>query len=223
MYKDYGWKFDEEVANQFDKHVRQSVHMYDEFHKSIINMSKFFIEDHTNILDVGTSTGEFLSKLNFNETCKYIGIDTELAMINKAKEKLADNVILEVGDILTYDINNCSVVNMMLVLQFIKPKDKQLTLNNVYKSLNKGGALFLTDKIKTENTEIHDIYNELYYDFKLKNNLTHKELFDKNKSLRGVQKTITLNENIDMLKISGFKSVDIFMKYNNFVGLIAIK
>lgn len=223
MYKEYGWKFDESVASHFDEHVRQSVHMYDDFHKSIINMSKFFIEDYTNILDVGTSTGEFLNKLKFNKTCNYIGIDTELAMINKAKEKISSGVTLEVGDILTYNIDNCSVVNMMLVLQFIKQKDKQLAINNVYKALNKGGALFLTDKIRTHNTEIHDMYNELYYDFKLENNLSHKELFDKSKSLRGVQKTLTLSDNIKLLQNAGFNTIDIFMKYNNFVGIIAIK
>ena len=38
MYKPYKWEFNEEVAQCFDQHVRQSVFMYDEFHKSIINM-----------------------------------------------------------------------------------------------------------------------------------------------------------------------------------------
>lgn len=223
MYKEYGWKFDEKVAQQFDTHVRQSVHMYDEFHKSIINMSKFFIEDNTNILDVGTSTGELLSKFPYNNKCDYIGIDTELAMINQAKTKIEHHIKLEVGDILNYDIENCSIITMMLVLQFIKPKDKQKALDNIYKSLNKGGVLFFVDKIKTSIPEIHDIYNDLYYDFKIENNLTYEEILEKNKSLRGVQKTITLEENLKIIKNAGFTDVDIFMKYNNFVGIIAIK
>lgn len=223
MYKEYGWKFDEEVAKQFDEHVRQSVHMYDEFHKSIINMSKFFIEDHTNILDVGTSTGELLSKLPYNNKCNYIGIDTELAMINQAKTKIEKDIKLEVGDILNYNIENCSIITMILVLQFIRPKDKQKAINNIYKSLNKGGVFFFVDKIKTSIPDIHDMYNDLYYDFKIENNLTHKDILDKNISLRGIQKTITLEENLNIIKNAGFTDVDIFMKYNNFVGIIAIK
>ena len=51
MYKPYKWEFNEEVAQCFDEHVRQSVFMYDEFHKSIIKMSNWFIEDNTNVLD----------------------------------------------------------------------------------------------------------------------------------------------------------------------------
>lgn len=223
MYKEYGWKFDEEVAKQFDEHVRQSVYMYDEFHKNIINMSKFFIEEDTNILDVGTSTGELLNKLPYNEKCNYIGIDTELAMINQAKTKIEKHIKLEVGDILNYNINNCSIITMVLVLQFIKHRNKQKAIDNIYKSLNKGGVLFFVDKIKTPIPDIHDMYNDLYYDFKIKNDLTHKDVIDKNVSLRGVQKALTLDENLEIIRNAGFKNIDIFMKYNNFVGIIAIK
>ena len=223
MYKPYKWEFNEEVAQCFDQHVRQSVFMYDEFHKSIINMSNWFIEDNTNILDVGTSTGELLMKLPYNESCNYIGIDTEGSMINKAQEKLGEKYKLQVGNILDYKIINCSLITMVLVLQFIKNKDKELALQNIYNSLNKGGAFMFVDKVKTPILDIHDMYNDLYYDFKRDNNLTDKEILDKNVSLRGVQKCLTVEENIQLMKNVGFKNIDIFLKYNNFVGIIALK
>ena len=225
MYKDYGWKFDEEVAKQFDSHVRQSVFMYEEFHKSIANLSRYFIEEGTNILDVGTSTGELLNKLPYNEKCTYMGIDTELAMVDKAKEKLKDKskVSIEVGDILTYDIDNCSVITMMLVMQFISQRYRQAIIQRIYDSLNIGGAFFFVDKVSTLSPTIHDIYNDLYYDFKKEKGLSEEEILAKNKSLRGVQKCATLNDIQVMLREVGFKDVDIFLKYNNFVGIIAIK
>ena len=223
MYEPYKWEFNKEVAECFDSHVRQSVFMYDEFHKSIINMSRFFIEDNTNILDIGTSTGELLKKLPYNDTCKYIGIDVEKDMVEKAREKLDDNYTLSVGDVLNYNIDNCSIITMVLVLQFIKNKDKQKAINNVYNFLNKGGAFMFVDKIKTPIPDIHDMYNDLYYDFKRDNGLSDKEILDKNASLRGVQKCLTLEENIQIFKNAGFKDIDIFLKYNNFVGIIALK
>ena len=67
------------------------------------------------------------------------------------------------------------------------------------------------------------MYNDLYYDFKRDNNLTDKEVLDKNVSLRGVQKCLTVEENIQLMKNVGFKNIDIFLKYNNFVGIIALK
>jgi tRNA (cmo5U34)-methyltransferase len=223
MYEPYKWEFNEEVAQCFDQHVRQSVFMYDEFHKSIIKMSNWFIEDNTNILDVGTSTGELLMKLPYNKTCNYIGIDVEDGMINKAQEKLGEKYKLQLGDILDYKITNCSLITMVLVLQFIKNKDKELALQNIYNSLNKGGAFMFVDKVKTPILDIHDMYNDLYYDFKRENDLTDTEILDKNVSLRGVQKCLTVEENIQLMKNVGFKNMDIFLKYNNFVGIIAIK
>jgi tRNA (cmo5U34)-methyltransferase len=223
MYKPYKWEFNEEVAQCFDEHVRQSVFMYDEFHKSIIKMSNWFIEDNTNILDVGTSTGELLMRLPYNPTCRYIGIDTEEGMINKAQEKLEDKYELQVGDILNYNIVNCSLITMVLVLQFIKNKDKELALQNIYNSLNEGGAFIFVDKIKTPVLDIHDMYNDLYYDFKRENGLTDTEIIDKNVSLRGVQKCLTVEENLQLMWNVGFRKTDIFLKYNNFVGIIAIK
>lgn len=224
MYKDYSWKFDEPVASEFDSHVRQSVPMYEEFHKQIQNICRYYIEDGTNVVDVGTSTGEFFSNMKLNRKCQYIGIDTEFYMIRKAQEKLQDKPVrLEIANILDYNISNCSVINMMLTLQFIKPKDKQRAIDNIYNALNKGGVLLLTDKVRSSHTEINDIYNDLYYDFKLENNLSYKDVILKNISLRGVQKTITLEENIDILTKAGFSKIDVFMKCNNFVGIIAIK
>ena len=223
MYNPYKWEFNKEVAECFDRHVKQSVFKYDDFHNNIIKISNFFITNNTNILDVGTSTGELLMKLPYNDTCRYIGIDTQEAMINKAQEKLEDKYELQVGDILDYKITNCSFIVMMLVLQFIKEKDKQTALQNIYNSLNKGGAFVLVDKVKTSVLDIHDMYNDLYYDFKRENGLTDTEIIDKNVSLRGVQKCLTVEENIQLLKEVGFNKIDIFYKNFNFVGIVAIK
>lgn len=224
MYKDYGWEFDEEVAKNFDIHVRKSVQMYEEFHELISKMSKFFIENDTNVLDIGTSTGELLKKLFCpNRKCKYIGIDNKAAMVNKAIEKLGDEFFIENVDIKDYQISNCSVITMVLVLQFLKISDRQDVINKVYSALNEGGAFFFVDKIRTENVMINDIYNDLYYDFKLRKGLKSNEILQKNKSLRGIQKTMSLDENLNIIKTAGFKNIDIFMKYNNFIGILAIK
>lgn len=223
MYKPYEWAFDEEVANEFENHVRKSVPMYEVFHSMISDMSKFFIEDNTNVLDIGTSTGELLKKLMCTKNCNYIGIDNQLAMVKKARSKLDKIYKIEHEDIVNYKLDNCSVITMVLVLQFIKQKDKQTVLDNIYKSLNVGGAFFFVDKIKASQSNINDIYNDMYYDFKIDNGLSPQEILSKNKSLRSIQKTMTLDENLILFKDAGFKIIDVFFKYNNFIGILAIK
>ena len=67
-----------------------------------------------------------------------------------------------------------------------------------------------------------NIYNDLYYDFKRESGIEDKDILDKNKSLRGVMKPLKLNEILNILTEIGFK-VDINIKYNNFVSIVAIR
>ena len=83
--------------------------------------------------------------------------------------------------------------------------------------------MHIYDKIKASNTVTNDIYNDLYYDFKLDQGISPEDVLAKNQSLRGVQKTLTLQQNMDLLYSAGFKKIDIFMSHYNFVGIIAIK
>lgn len=34
---------------------------------------------------------------------------------------------------------------------------------------------------------------------------------------------MSLDENLNIIKKAGFNTIDIFMKYNNFIGILAIK
>ena len=74
MYEKYNWRFDEEVTKIFDEHVNQSVPLYQEFHHSITNMSVYFAQEYTSIVDIGTSTGTLLfdmQQINKNKRNEY--------------------------------------------------------------------------------------------------------------------------------------------------------
>ncbi len=54
------------------------------------------------------------------------------------------------------------------------------------------------------------MFTEIYYDFKVDNKLSHSHIINKARSLRGVMKPSTEEENIRMLKSVGFKKVEVF-------------
>ena len=228
MYEKYNWRFDEEVTKIFDEHVNQSVPLYQEFHHSITNMSVYFAQEYTSIVDIGTSTGTLLfdmQQINKNKrNLNFIGLDIEEAMIKECLVRYSDidNMKFKLTNALDFDYTNTSVVTSMLALQFMSKRDRKILLKKVYEGLNEDGALFVVEKTKNDILDIHDIYNDLYYDFK-RNNLVDSEILDKNQSLRGVMKPISINENISNLKEAGFKKIDIFMKCLNFTGFIAVK
>lgn len=223
------WKFDKEVTEIFDSHVRKSVPLYDNFHNIIGDLSEWFIEENTNVYDIGTSTGEGLINLishHKNKKVNYIGIDSSTDMLEKAKNNLKDyNVTLINGDITNSDIeiHNASFITSILTLQFIPQRKRKQVIEKAYEGLNKGGALVIVEKIIGNNARFDEMFIELYHDFKLSNGLTEEEVFAKSRAIRGVMSPNTVQENINMLTEVGFKDVDIFFKWCNFVGFIAIK
>lgn len=231
VLNDFGaWTFkNEEVVNQFDSHVVQSVPMYNEFHKMLTVFSRYFAMDGTTVIDIGTSTGHLLNKMyesNRSKELTYIGVDYAKEMVDKAQQTYPHLDFLQADLTLeeTYNhFDNVSYITSMLCLQFINPNFRQDILTNLYNKLTDGGAFVIVEKVKSSNIDLHDIYNNTYYEFKRESGISDKEILDKNFSLQGQMFPLTMEKNIEMLQATGFSVVEVFMKYNNFVGIICIK
>ena len=120
-------------------------------------------------------------------------------------------------------LSNASFAVSMLTLQFIQQRKRAQLTNKIYNSLNKGGCFVLVEKIIGNNARFDEMWIEIYHDLKIKNGLTENEVFAKSRSIRGILKPYTVDENIQMLHSAGFKDVDVFFKWNNFAGFLAIK
>ena len=224
MYKPYDWRFNKDTVKVFDKHIENSVPLYKEFHKNIVDMSVYFAQRDTKIVDIGSSTGVLtydLFKINQSRNITVIGLDIEKDMIAESSVRYPDINFKNINA-LDFDYTNSSVITIVLTLQFLSKSDRKLLLQKIYNEMNVGGAIFIVEKVRTSNLEIHDIYNDMYYDFK-RNNFNDTDILDKNISLRGIMKPLTLDENLNILKEVGFSEYEIFLKYNNFVGIMAIK
>lgn len=224
------WKFDQNVANVFDEHVRQSIPLYDEIHAMIADISCWFVSDNTSVYDIGTSTGEAIaniSKLHEGKNVKYVGLDSSEAMVKKARQRFKDrsNVSIMHDDIArsSLDIRDASYITSVLTAQFINPSIRQRAINKIYEGLNVGGGFVLVEKVIGSTPRFDQMYVELYHEMKLKNGLTIDHVLNKMRSLRGVQRPNTIEENRDMLKQAGFKDIDIFFKWSNFTAFLATK
>lgn len=224
--KKQDWVFDESIVTQFDDHVRQSVPLYELFHKSLIELSRFFIRKDSEIIDIGTSTGFFIKSLYdtaLNRGNSFIGVDIESAMIDECRYRHSDDNILFINaDAIDIEYYNASVVSLILVLQFLDKAKRIKLLKKIYNEIDEDSCLLIVEKIRTTDTVMNDAYNDLYYDFKLSQGLSPEEILKKNMTLRGVMKPLTLEENIKILTDIGFR-VDVNVKFNNFVSMVAIK
>lgn len=224
------WEFDSEIVPIFDGHVRQSVPMYDEIHRLITDMSAWFIEDETNVYDIGTSTGEVIKNLTERYPHKkstFVGIDSSPEMVERARKSLSNDCRAEIRerDITkeSFLVENASMITSVLTMQFIPQRYRQRVVDSFYSGLNKGGAFIMVEKVVGSNARFNEMQIELYHEMKLRNGLTEQHVFEKASAIRGVMRPYTLKENISMLDKAGFKDIDTFFKWNNFAGFIAIK
>jgi len=227
------WSFNASVVPIFDEHVRKNVPQYDEMHRLITDIAGWFLEDNTNVYDIGTSTGEVVRNLIErypSKRCSYIATDTSPEMASRCAQRFLESkphvpVIVKDEDVrsTSFKMEHASLVTCVLTLQFIPKRDRLTVLKKIYESLHKGGGLILVEKVIGENTRFNEMWVELYHELKLRNGMTEEEVFKKSQAIRGVLVPLTLQENVSLLKEAGFTEIDVFFKWTNFVGLIAMK
>jgi tRNA (cmo5U34)-methyltransferase len=89
------WKFDEEVANQFDEHVRKSIPLYDEVQRRVVKLSDWFLQGEGNefVYDLGCATGttieQLVKKHGSSSPPEFIGIDLKHPCLNRRMKDVA--------------------------------------------------------------------------------------------------------------------------------------
>lgn len=213
------------VQGGFDEHIKQSIRNYDQLLEDVVDFSRYFVEDDTNIVDIGCSTGKLTDMLHNanNDHCargNYIGIEIAQGF-QKDLEKHKQYKFLH-ADVRNYEFNNCSLITSLFTLQFMPKKDRLQVIEKVYNGLNTGGAFIFAEKIMCSNTAIQDMLTFNYYDYKSKN-FNSDEIMQKEKQLRHMLKPNTWKEIQASLTDAGFTSYERIWQNHMFVGAIAIK
>lgn len=215
----------------FDTHIDKSIRGYSTLHDDIVKMSRYFVEDDTNVYDLGCSTGKTLAHMieqnrSFAPACHYIGIEHAEGFKENMQERMmayeVDDLELRFEDVREADMYNASLITSIFTLQFMPRKDRQETLNRVYDALNPGGAFIFGEKTYSCSPKVQDMLTFMYYDFK-RESFDATDIMDKEQTLRHMLKPNTWSELNEMLEIAGFDSVQTFWQNHLFVGAIAIK
>jgi len=222
------WRFDEEVAQNFENHIKRSVPFYEEGHNLILQISDYFIKDDSICYELGSSTAKLSFELSKRHSSKkearFVAIEKEEAMVKKALS-LYQNKNLEIiqDDITTHGYQKSDLFISYYTIQFIHPKLRQKLIDEIYNSLEWGGGFIMYEKVRASDARFQDMMTNLYNEYKLSNGYTPEEIINKTKSLKGVLEPFSSKANVDMLKRAGFEDIITIQKYINFEGFLAIK
>ncbi len=223
--------FGEKVASVFDDMLERSVPFYAEIQRMIAEMANDFAVTGTNVYDLGCSTGTTLLLLDrhLNSGVRFVGIDYSSEMLKKCSAKLAHHQFQRAHELICGDLNhgvqiqNASVVLMILTLQFVRPLYRDTLMTDILRGLHDNGCLIVVEKILGEDSLFNRHFIKYYYDFKKRNGYTELEIAQKREALENVLVPYKLLENREMLLRAGFRYCDVFFKWYNFCGLVAVK
>jgi tRNA (cmo5U34)-methyltransferase len=227
------FNFGAETTAVFDDMVDRSVPYYAEIQRMVAELAGDFAIDGTNVYDLGCSTGTTFLRLDEtipadrHVTC--IGLDNSTAMLEKAKRKLEAHGFKREHQLRCADLNkaidleNASVVILNLTLQFIRPLYRDQLIAAIYRGMVPNGCLIVVEKVLGESSTFNRLFIQHYYEMKKRHGYTEMEIAQKREALENVLIPYRLKENEELLQRAGFQHVDVFFKWYNFCGIIAIK
>src|SRR5690606_40255324 len=117
--------------------------------------------------------------------CQVIAVDLSTAMVERCREYLhAQDAmfqeLLPVGvieaDVLALEFQPSSLVAMNFTLQFIPREYRPALLNRIRQALVPGGALILSEKLRFEDVQEHELLTDLHVVFKRANGYSELEI-----------------------------------------------
>ncbi len=215
-------------APTFQAHIGQSIPGYDDLMSKCIGLSRRFVRADTKVVDVGCSTGKLLHEISqYNASrsnVSYVGLDMESAFASSWDCYQSKNLNFLTEDVRTYaGYQNCSLVSSLFTLQFLKEGDRLPLLRRLHSGLIDGGAILVAEKVLARTSRLQDALTFPFYDYKLSNGFTEKEVLSKERELRGQMVLWTQDELEQVILDAGFPEYQLVWSNFPFIAILAMK
>jgi tRNA (cmo5U34)-methyltransferase len=223
--------FGKDTAVVFDDMLGRSVPYYGEMQRMIAEISADYAIDGSQIYDLGCATCNAFFELDRTvpKNVRLVGVDFSNEMLDQAREKLSQRGFQRDYQLICADLNDeieiydASVVIMNLTLQFIRPVRRDRIMRKIATGMTPGGCLLVVEKVLSKDSKINRSFIKYYYDFKQRNGYSQMEIAQKREALENILIPYRLEDNYELFLNSGFSACDVFFKWYNFCGIIAVK
>lgn len=232
---DEPFRFNDEVARVFPDMLRRSIPGYAASLEAIGSLAARYVRQGTLCYDLGCSLGAASIAMRQGvraADCRIVAVDNAPAMVSRCREiveedrtRSPDGTPIEVveGDILDTELSNASMVVLNYTLQFLAVDDRDEMIRNVFAALIDGGVLMLSEKVVDPDPAMEALLVDLHHEHKRRNDYSALEISRKRVALENVLIPETVKDHRDRLVRSGFSSAAVWLRYFNFVSIIAIR
>jgi tRNA (cmo5U34)-methyltransferase len=223
--------FNNETAKVFDDMVGRSVPFYGELQRMTAEMARDFAQPGTTLYDFGCATGTTFALLDqvVDPSVNFVGIDNSEEMLNRARAKMKAaasrrDIEFRCADIHNMGpLTNASFAVMILTLQFVRPLHRERVVKSIHDGMNERGGFILIEKLTAQDSGINRLFIDYYHAMKRRQGYSDLEIAQKREALENVLIPYRIEENMDLLRKAGFRSVETFFRWYNFCGILATK
>ena len=145
--------FDFKSIQDFDKHINLSIPNYKNLSNVFSGITCAFAQPESSVVDIGCSTGRFLSSLPKTKNCKYIGIDES---------------------VLQNSFNNFEIIQADI--------EKERVLAKIKEIINNGAVFLVAEKVYLDDPVIQTLVHKMHIQEKRKS-FTDKDILNKDTQL----------------------------------------
>ena len=229
------FRFNDRVAKVFPDMLRRSIPGYEASLEAIGSLAARYVHAGTNCYDLGCSLGAATVAMRQairEPGCRIVAVDAAPAMIKRCRKiidadpQVSDrmtDVDVVLADIRDIEIVNASMVVLNYTLQFLGLDDRDAVLERIAGGLNVGGILVLSEKVVDEDEDMEKLLMDLHHEHKRRNHYSALEVARKRAALENVLVPETVRAHRERLERAGFSTSAVWLRYFNFVSIIATR
>jgi tRNA (cmo5U34)-methyltransferase len=219
------------TAAVFDDMLDRSIPFYGEMQRMIGQIAAEYAQPQSLIYDLGCSTGTTLLTIDRSVTAdvRLVGIDASPDMLERAEAKFAREGMAHPHELRCVDlgqdvpVRNASVVVMAWTLQFVRPIHRERVIREISDGMEPNGCFILIEKVSSQASAINRFFIKNHLEFKRQRGYSELEIAQKREALENVLIPYRERENQDLLLRNGFRACEVFFRWYNFCGILALK
>ncbi len=227
------FRFNSAVAEVFPDMLRRSIPGYAASIEAISSLAARYVSAASTCYDLGCSLGAATLAMRAGISvpgCQIIAVDNAAAMVERCRDIVASDsdqqqtpVEVRQADIQDIDIKNASMVVMNYTLQFLDVDARAAIVQRIYDGLLPGGLFLLSEKVVDEDPYMEELLVDLHHEHKRRNDYSQLEISRKRAALENVLLPESVPAHRTRLAAAGFKRSAVWLRYFNFVSIVAIK
>ena len=229
------FRFNQNVARVFPDMLHRSLPGYAASIEAIGSLAARYVRAGSNCYDLGCSLGAATLAMRqgiAHPACRIVAVDSAPAMIERCREIVDEDdrlngretqVDIVQADMRDIEIVNASMVVLNFTLQFLDLDDREAMVRRIYDGLAEGGVLVLSEKVADENPRMEALLTEMHHEYKRRNHYSALEIARKRAALEDVLIPETVSAHRERLARAGFSNSGVWLRYFNFVSIVALR